>query len=97
MQIMPKTASFVCSIYGVEEKSLLEANFNILVGTLYIKYLLQKFGSERLAILAYNAGEGRVISWIESGQIDNVPYRETKSYCKKIFARKRAYKAIIEF
>mgnify|MGYP003538260370 CR=1 FL=1 len=64
---------------------LLNPTFNIKVGTLYLKYLLNKFGNEKLAILAYNAGEGRVLSWVSGGLIDNVPYGETKSYYKKIY------------
>ncbi|MBR6736907.1 MAG: lytic transglycosylase domain-containing protein [Clostridia bacterium] len=95
MQILPSTCEFICEKYGIENESLLVANFNVKVGTLYLKYLIEKFGSERVAVIAYNAGEGRVTSWLKNGQINDIPYGETKRYAKKVFLRKRAYKAII--
>lgn len=95
MQIMPSTCNFVCQTYGIDCEDLFIPKFNILIGTLYLKYLLEKFKSERLAILAYNAGEGRVLTWIEKGEVFKVPFRETRSYYLKIILRKQAYKAII--
>ena len=95
MQIMPSTCNFVCESYGIKREDLFNPKFNVLVGTLYLKYLLEKFKSERLAILAYNAGEGRVLTWIEKGEVKNIPFKETKNYYFKIVLRKRGYKAII--
>ena len=95
MQVMPKTCEFVCKLYNLDIDNLFEPTFNLMVGTLYLKYLLNKFNDEKLAILAYNAGEGRVFSWLEQGLINQIPIKETKNYYKKIFARKRAYRAII--
>jgi soluble lytic murein transglycosylase-like protein len=55
MQLMPATARR----FGVKNRR--HAGSNIMGGARYLRYLLKKYrGNKRLAMAAYNAGEGRV-------------------------------------
>jgi soluble lytic murein transglycosylase-like protein len=69
MQLVPETARR----FGV--KDVFDAEQNIRGGVRYFRYLQKRFQDERLALAAYNAGEGAVerYRWIP-------PYPETRSY-----------------
>ncbi len=54
---------------------------NVKIGTGHLSYLLDKYGDLRLALAAYNAGEGAVDKY---GGIP--PYKETQQYVNKIMA-----------
>jgi soluble lytic murein transglycosylase-like protein len=78
MQLMPKTALKM----GVYDP--MSPSHNISGGTKYLKSLYEKFGSLKLAILAYNAGPGNI-------QKGNIP-SGTKSYLKKVLYYYMKYK-----
>ena len=42
-------------------------------------------------LAAYNAGEGNVEKWIKTGKADEIPFRETREYIKKVNAVKMIY------
>jgi len=73
MQLMPATARR----FGV--KNSFDAKQNIEGGVRYLKFLQQTFKDDRLAIAAYNAGEGAVAKY---GNVP--PYRETMDYVAKV-------------
>ena len=75
MQLMPATAKR----FGVSNS--FDAAQNIEGGTKYLRFLLDRFnGDVRLAVAAYNAGEGAV----EKHGNKIPPYRETQNYVPKV-------------
>jgi Transglycosylase SLT domain len=75
MQLMPATAAR----FGVNERT--NERENIIGGTRYLRYLIDMFnGDLRLALAAYNAGEGAVLKY--GSRIP--PYAETKDYVRKV-------------
>ncbi|HEX8738328.1 MAG TPA: lytic transglycosylase domain-containing protein [Pyrinomonadaceae bacterium] len=77
MQLMPATAVR----WGV--KNIYNPQQNIEAGVKYMRWLLDKFGGDvKLALAAYNAGEGSVKKY--GNKIP--PYTETQNYVKRISA-----------
>ena len=75
---------------------------NINIGTKYLSVLLEKYKNVEVAVAAYNAGIGTVDKWIEQGtikadgtDIENVPYKETNNYVRKIFSKLQNVQGII--
>ena len=81
MQLMPKTGRWLGA------RNLSDPGQNIDAGVKYLKYLQGRFhGDLSKAIAAYNAGEGNVRRY------NGVPpFRETRSYVKKVMTRKQKY------
>jgi soluble lytic murein transglycosylase-like protein len=73
MQLMPATARQ----YGVTNS--FDARQNIEAGVRYLKFLQDTFKDDRLAIAAYNAGQGAVAKY---GGVP--PYPETVNYVAKV-------------
>ena len=74
MQLMPATAER----FGVSDS--FNARQNILAGSRYLKWLLNRFdGNLKYAIAGYNAGEGRI------DQYKGIPpFKETQRYVKNV-------------
>jgi soluble lytic murein transglycosylase-like protein len=89
MQLIPSTARR----FGVGNS--FNAAQNIEAGVKYLRYLQDLFGDNRLALAAYNAGEGAVLKYR-----DIPPYRETEQYVyrvgKKYGEAKRAASRVAE-
>ncbi len=75
MQLMPETARRL----GAKNRFDLEENLE--AGVKLLKQLREKYGDDRLALAAYNAGEGAVRKYKGVP-----PYRETVEYIRKIEA-----------
>ncbi len=73
MQLIPATARR----FGVSNS--FDLRENITAGVKYLKYLQNLFGDDRLALAAYNAGEGAVQRY---GNIP--PFPETEQYVYKV-------------
>lgn len=97
MQIRDKTAAWCMEQFKIDGNvyDLHNPDLNINIGCAYISYLAQKFGEDINTILAaYNAGEGNVKKWIaNTGGVnyENIPFKETKNYVKKVKERKNIY------
>lgn len=105
MQVIPETVQYVSEKYDIEVgiNEIFDPEKNIMIGSLYLKDLIERFGSTDRAILAYNAGPSVVRRWIESGieDIDDddykwVPYEETRNYIKKVNKSRKGYQFLIE-
>lgn len=102
MQLMEETAverSNVIENEDIEAYDLYDPETNIKLGTSYLSYLLELYdGNTVLAIIAYNAGLGNVKQWIKDGvikpdgsDIENIPYKETENYVRKILRDYQMY------
>ena len=93
MQLMPATAEYVAGILRIEfsKELLFEPEYNIRLGTFYLSRMLRRFGSDRNAIAAYNAGEGNVSNWI-ARDLTEFPFRETRNYVRRVTFARRVYR-----
>lgn len=106
MQIKVSTANYVAELYNlneVSEEKLFDAETNIKYGTLYLKYLIDKFDDIYTALASYNAGETIVRSWLNDGvhsvdgkTLSYIPYDETRNYVEKIKNNMNFYTKIYE-
>ncbi len=103
MQITPATGKYIAEKIGkdFEEEKLMTAESNIEYGVYYMSYLLKTFDNEDTAICAYNAGEGRIRSWLKDERYSNdgislkaCPYKETAGYLKKVKKYNLKYKKL---
>jgi soluble lytic murein transglycosylase len=99
MQLMPQTARNVARLIKTplrRTSDLLNADKNILLGTAYLRRVLDKNnGNQVLATASYNAGPHRVQAWLpekNNGKLDadiwveTMPFSETRTYVKRVMA-----------
>lgn len=104
MQIVEETAIDVANQNQIDvdteniTEELLDIDNNINIGTKYLSTLLAQYGNMEIALAAYNAGIGTVNNWIEKqiiqadgSDIENIPYKETNNYVRKILRDYRVY------
>jgi soluble lytic murein transglycosylase-like protein len=85
MQIVPETGRLM----GCDD--LFNPHANVAAGTKYFRYLLNRFGDERIALAAYNAGEGAV------ERFGGIPeYRETIDYVQRVASRTVSYRKRVQ-
>lgn len=105
MQLMYATAEEVASKNGIEltDENIFDPETNINIGTKYISTLLNKYECVEVALAAYNAGSGNVDKWIANGtikadgsDIENIPYKETNTYVRKIIRDYKIYEQLEE-
>lgn len=102
MQLLPSTAAFMAISAGEEETvDLFDAERNIELGCRYLSYLSKKFEDQDTLLAAYNAGEGIVRRWLSDPRyggggtmLREIPYRETRSYVKKVKKFYKCYKIL---
>ena len=95
MQILPATA------YGIAERTggskfrkqdLYDPEINVRYGSWYLRHLLDKYGDERTALAAYNAGQDNVDRWLARGS--GIRYAETRAYVDRVEKLKRIYRDV---
>ena len=107
MQLMEQTAKDIARKNNIEinynnvKEDLCNIDKNIDIGTKYLSILLEKYKNKEVALAAYNAGIGTVDNWIDKGiikedgsNIENIPYKETNNYVRKILRDYKIYQEL---
>ncbi len=101
MQILPSTGEWIASQLGEEfsEQKLKEGEYNLKLGSFYLSYLIDYFNDVKLAVCAYNAGQGNVKNWLkderyskDGKQLNKIPFKETANYLNKVLKNYKYYK-----
>jgi soluble lytic murein transglycosylase len=85
MQLRPDTARGIAlrtggSRFRVDD--LTNPELNVRYGSWYLRHLLDKYDDERLALAAFNAGQGNVDSWRDQGK--GIAFAETRAYVDRV-------------
>ena len=92
MQLLPSTGQGIADRTGGKSwtpADLRNPELNIRYGSWYLRHLLDKYGSEELALAAYNAGQANVDRWqAEGGEIG---FPETRAYVERVKELKQTY------
>ena len=93
MQITPSTAQGIAiRTHGnaFHTSDLYNPEINIRYGAWYLRNLFQKYGSEKLVLAAYNAGQGNVDKWRALGE--PIQFAETRAYVVRVEQLKKIYR-----
>jgi soluble lytic murein transglycosylase len=93
MQLLPATAKGIAIHTGGSKfvvSDLYNPEINVRYGAWYLHHLLQRYGDERLALAAYNAGQQNVDSWRAEGK--GIQFPETSAYVDKVERLKGIYR-----
>lgn len=110
MQLLPATAKEVAQRSGLEydpSALLTDGGYSAALGTAYLRTQLDRFdGSYILTFIAYNAGPGRAIEWIDRfgdprgkpldevvDWVEQIPFTETRHYVQRVMENLQVYKA----
>ena len=104
MQVLPSTAEWIAFRRGLDysECDLFDPETNLDYGCWLLKFLLDRYdGSVRNALIAYNAGFGRLDEWLktgadENGELKEIPYAETRNYVDKVMKYMKKYGELYE-
>ena len=93
MQLLPDTAEGIAERTGGSQfrvSDLYDPEINVRYGAWYLRHLLDKYGSERLALAAYNAGQANVDRWRAHGL--PIQFDETRSFVDHVEHLKTTYR-----
>jgi soluble lytic murein transglycosylase len=93
MQLTPATARGIAIRTGGSKfrtSDLYDPEINIRYGAWYLGNLFHRYGSERLVLAAYNAGQGNVDRWRANGE--PIQFPETAAYVKRVEHLKHVYR-----
>ena len=95
MQLLPDTAKGIALHTGGSKfrvKDLYNPEINVRYGAWYLRHLLDKYGDERTALAAYNAGQYNVDRWRASGS--GIRFSETRAYVARVEDLKQIYRDV---
>jgi soluble lytic murein transglycosylase len=93
MQLLPATAKGIAVHTGGSRfrvSDLDNPEINVRYGSWYLRHLLGKYGDERTALAAYNAGQDNVDHWRADGS--GIAFSETRHYVKRVEHLKTLYR-----
>jgi soluble lytic murein transglycosylase len=93
MQIQPVTAETIARRTGgtaFRVSDLYDPEVNIRYGAWYLRRLIDKYGNERLALAAYNAGETTVDGWLRDGK--GIADADVRGYVDSVEGTKKIYR-----
>jgi len=93
MQLQPSTAEGIAIRTGgtrFRVDDLYQPEINVRYGAWYLRHLLDKYGDERTALAAYNAGQDNVDRWLRDGR--GIAFSETRAYVDRVEDLKRIYR-----
>jgi soluble lytic murein transglycosylase len=93
MQLLPNTAEGIAVHTGgnaFRVSDLYNPEINVRYGAWYLRHLLEKYGDERTALAAYNAGQDNVDRWRRSGR--GIAFAETRAYVDRVEELKQIYR-----
>jgi soluble lytic murein transglycosylase len=105
MQLLPSTAVHWAPAAGLSPGGLdlFDPPTSVRIGTTYLKGLFEMFSGDPLkAVAAYNGGEHAVAGWIakypgdDDQWVENIEYKETRDYVKKVIGGRREYRILYE-
>jgi soluble lytic murein transglycosylase len=104
MQLLPATAKRMnngVTVHTGGSLVLSDVRTNIMLGTHYLSRLVREFKEIPFAVAAYNAGENALRRWLNKYYrrdvaefIENIPYKETRRYVKKVLKSYWQYRTI---
>jgi soluble lytic murein transglycosylase len=107
MQVMPDTAEWIVAQAGFQvhhKEYLYDPVMNIWIGTWYLNYLLTRYEGDTVKVIAaYNAGPGKVSSWLQDKQwdgtretIEDIPFPETRKYVQRVLYYQDRYQNVYD-
>jgi peptidoglycan lytic transglycosylase len=93
MQLLPDTAKGIAIHTGGSQfrvSDLYDPEINVRYGSWYLRHLLNKYGDERTALAAYNAGQDNVDRWRSEGK--GIQFAETRHYVRRVEHLKTLYR-----
>ena len=93
MQLLPDTAKGIAVHTGGAKfrvSDLDDPEINVRYGSWYLRHLLDKYGDERTALAAYNAGQQNVDTWRREGK--GIAFAETRHYVSRVEHLKTLYR-----
>ena len=93
MQLLPDTAKGIALHTGgtrFRVLDLYDPELNVRYGAWYLRHLIRKYGNEKTALAAYNAGQDNVDRWRRSGR--GIQFSETRAYVDRVEELKGIYR-----
>jgi len=103
MQLLPKTARLMARQLRLRYATarLTDAEYNLQLGTYYLKGLVELTGGPEYALAAYNAGEDRIAAWKAERTyaeipelVESIPFSQTRDYVQIVLRNAEIYRMI---